>query len=305
MSAYTTLDLIKSVKVRGMFPDASAGTFSAENILLLASEEIRLQVVPLILSAREKYYETFVDYPLVANQAIYPIPERAVGGICSLIQYINNQAVTNISPLDPTSVATTQTGLYPRGFYFENDHIVIYPTPNATQGVVRMRYPQRTSLLVTPSECAQITEVDSVAETVTVTSYPSSWASAIKVDFVSNTVPYTPYGLDYSINVITPGMSDSVISFVDLPKNREGLLQVKVGDWLAPAGYTCLPEVMSEFFPFLAQLVVVKLHEADNNQEAAGIAMKKLQEYGETAIRLITPREQFGLKKIKSDWRNW
>ena len=62
---------------------------------------------------------------------------------------------------------------------------------------------------------------------------------------------------------------------------------------------------MSEFFPFLAQLVVVKLYEADNNQEAAGIAMKKLQEYGETAIRLITPREQFGLKKIKSDWRNW
>jgi hypothetical protein len=305
MTAYTSLDLVKSVRVRGMFPDASAGTFSAENILLLASEEIRLQVVPLILSAREKYYETFVEYPLTADQAIYPIPERAVGGVCSLVQYVNNQAVTNIPPLDPTSVATTQTGLYPRGFYFENDHIVIYPTPNATQGTIRIRYPQRTSLLVLPSECAQITAVDAVAETVEVTSYPSTWSAATKFDFVSNTVPYTPYGLETTCNTIVPGMSSTIISFTDLPKNREGLLQVKVGDWLAPAGYTCLPEIMSEFFPFLAQLTVVKLHEADNNNEAAGIAAKKMQDYAEAAIRLITPRETFGLKKVKSDWRNW
>ena len=54
MSAYTTLDLIKSVRVRGMFPDASQGSLSAENILLLANEELRLSIVPMILAAREK-----------------------------------------------------------------------------------------------------------------------------------------------------------------------------------------------------------------------------------------------------------
>jgi hypothetical protein len=30
-----------------------------------------------------------------------------------------------------------------------------------------------------------------------------------------------------------------------------------------------------------------------------------MQDYAEAAIRLITPRETFGLKKVKSDWRNW
>ena len=129
MSVYTTDDLIKSIRVRGMFPDASKGSYSAENLLMVASEELSIKVVPMILSAREKYYETFVDYPLVSGMPLYPIPERAVGGVISLAQYIINQSVANLTPLDPTSVLTTVTGLYPKGFFFEDDHIMVYPTP--------------------------------------------------------------------------------------------------------------------------------------------------------------------------------
>lgn len=305
MSAYTSTDLINSVRVRAMLPDASKGSFSPENILLLATEELRLNIVPLILSVREKYYETYVEYNLEANKTEYKIPERATGGVLSMVQYIKNNAVTNLGPVDGTSVSTTNTGLYPRSFFFENDHIVIYPKPSSSEGVLRLRYPQKPSIIELVSKCAQITAVDPVLETVTVSAYPSDWASPMPIDFVSNKVPYTPYGIDTPINVITANAYDFTFSFTDLPYDRNGDLQVKVGDWLAPAGYTPIPEVMSEFFPLLAQATAVKCLEANGDKENATIAAAKLRFYSETAIKLITPRDEYGNKKVKSDWRNW
>lgn len=302
MSQYTTQDLIKSVRVRGMFPDASQGSLSPENILLLASEELRLNIVPLILSAREKYYETYVEYPLVANQSIYAIPDRAIGGLASMVQFIINEAITNLTPFDPNAAATTMAGMFPKGFYFENDHIVIYPTPSSSAGTIRIRYFQRPSLLEQTSNCAQITEVDSVNGTVTCSSIPTSWASGMKVDFINNNTPHTPYGVDSEIQNIAAG---NVISFGTLPTNREGLLAVKKYDWLALAGYTPLPEIMSEFFVLLAQHTVVRLQEALSDNEAKAKAKEDLKEFRQAALKLITPRDQWGLKKVKSDWRNW
>ena len=305
MSAYTTTDLIKSVRVRGMFPDASAGTLSADNILLIASEELRLSIVPMILAVREKYYETYVDYDLESGRGLYPIPDRAVGGIASCVQYILNQSVSNLPPLDPNQVATTVTGSYPKGFYFENDHVVMYPTPNSSSGTVRIRYFKRPSLLEQTINCAQITAVDDTASTVTVRSMPSSWSSAMAYDFISNTVPYTPYGIDTIADGID--LTNLVMTFTTsgLPRDTDDRLMPKVGDWVALAGYTPLPEVMSEFFPLLAQATAVKLLEAIGDKENMTIAAAKLKAYADGAIRLITPRDQFGLKKVKSDWRNW
>ena len=302
MSAYTTADLIASVRVRGMFPDASQGSLSADNILLLATEELRLTIVPMILAVREKYYETYVDYPMVASKSIYPLPLRATGGICSLVQFIVNQAVYNLSNIDATAVATTQTGLYPRGFYFQDNNIVLYPTPNATAGTIRIRYYQRPSLLINTTASSQITALDQAAGTVTLAAAPSAWSSGVKYDFIPNVDPYSPYGVDSVLSNID--LSTNTLSFGTLPVNTDGTFLVSIGDWIAPAGQTPVPGIPSEFFPLLAQTVACKLLEAIGDPNIA-VAQQKLQAYAQNAIRLITPREVFGLKKVKSDWRNF
>lgn len=302
MSAYTSDDLIKSVRVRGMFPDASQGSLSPENILLVASEELRMSIVPMILAVREKYYETFTEYDLTNNQAIYDIPKRAIGSMTSIVQYIVNNSMYALAPLDPKSIITTVSGLYPRGFYFENDKIVVYPTPNATQGTLRVRYYQRPSILLQTINCAQISSVDETNGTVTVSSYPSSWSSAMLVDFVSNKTPYTPYSVDKAISVISAG---NVISFTTLPTNREGTSVVQIGDWLAPAGYTPIPEVLDEFFPILAAATALKLLSATGSREDHAIVKEELKEFIASGVKMITPRDVYGLKKVKSDWRNW
>lgn len=301
MSSLTTTDLIESVRVRGMFPDASQGSLSADNILLIASEELRLMIVPMIMSAREKYYETYIDYPLVAEQSLYRIPERAVGGVASMVQFIKDGSVRNVGLIDPNTISTTSYGQYPEYHYFENENVVVYPTPSSASGTLRIRYFQRPSLLAKTINCAQIMSVDSVNGTVTVNTYPSSWASGMKVDFISNSTPHTPYGIDQEIQVISAG---NVISFNSLPLNKDGDLAVAKYDWLALAGYSPLPEIMSDFFPVLAQATAVKLLEATSDP-GVNQARSKLKEYADSALRLISPRNQWGLKKVVSNWRNF
>lgn len=307
MSAHTSDDLIKSVRVRGMFPDASRGSLSAENILLIASEEIRERIAPLILSVREHYYETYIDYDVVANQSIYQIPYRAIGGLASTVQYISNQSVVPLSNLDPYSQESTNSSGTPRGFWFENEHITVYPKPNSASGQVRVRYYQRPSLLAQTIDCSQIIEVDSANSTVKVRLYPSSWSSGLLVDFISNNAPYTPYAVDYSLSSIAvPDISsETLLTFAALPMDKDGNLAVKIGDWVALAGYTPMPEIMPEFFPSLAQATALRLMLATGDYEGAKGAKDELKEMLATAIRLITPREQFGLKKVVSDWRNF
>lgn len=308
MSAHTSDDLIRSVRVRGMFPDASKGSYSAANILMIASEELRMKLVPMIMTVREKYYETYVDYDMTVGQSLYDIPARASGGIASLVQFVLNQYVVPLQPMDPVNQVTTNTGTAPQGFWFENDKIVIYPTPNVSQGVIRIRYYQRPSLLIQTNEAAQVQSVDQVSKSITVRAVPQTWASGIEMDFISGKNPYTPYGLDCTIDSLsTPSLSDdTTIAFVDaLPLDDDGALAVKVGDWICPSDYTPIPEVMAEFFPILAQMTACKLMEATKDLDGLATAKASLNEMMQAAVKMITPRDQFGLKKVKSDWRNW
>lgn len=294
--SYTTTDLLSTVKVRGMFPDASTGSLSSASLLNLATEELHIVLVPLILSVREKYYETYADTALTASQATYAISKRAIGGIVSSVQYIYNNAVYQLNPIDPNSVSTTNTSPFPNSFYFENNNLVIYPTPSTTQGTLRMRFFQRPSRLAQTSNCAQVTSFDTVAKTVTCSSVPSTWGNGSTVDFIPQGIPYTPYGLDQAVT----GVSSGVISFsASLPS------ALAISDWVALSEYTPIPELPFEFFPVLAQATVVKGLEAIGDQLNLPIAQQKLQAYLENAIKLVTPRDQNGTKKVVSSWRSW
>lgn len=299
---YTTDDLVASVKIRGMFPDVAEGSLSPENILLVATEELHSSIVPLVLSVREKYYETYLDQPMISGIDTYKLPERSIGSMVSCVQYILNQQVKALNPIDPVNQVSTNTGLYPKAFWFQNDSIVIYPMPNSTQGVIRLRYSQRPSILTGTINCAQISAVDQVNGTVTIARIPTGWVSGTMLDIVDGKLPFTAYAIDKEATAVT-GFD---VSFASLPLAADGIAsRVKKGDWLVPAGYTCLPEVLNEFFPMLAQSTAVKLLEATGANEHLPAATAKLKAYGENAIRLITPRDQWGLKKVCSNWRNW
>lgn len=302
---FTTDDLINSVRVRGMLPDSSTGSYSNESILTLANEELKLTIVPLIISAREKYYEYVTDYNLEADKSFYPIPERACGGIVSSIQYILDNQVVHLNPIDAQSVRTLQPGIRPMGFYFQNNDIVVFPTPAVTQGTLRVIYPKATSNLTLTNKAAQILEVNYTDKTVKIQALPDArWSGAFLVDFVSRKAPYSPIAIDQIVNNITEGVSDYTISFPELPmRGIEGLVQV--GDWVTIANETPIPEIMNEFFSILSEATICKVYESEGNSEAFQKSMSRFAEYSQRALKLITPRDSFGLKKVCSNWRNW
>ena len=297
---WTTDDLITSVRVRGMFPDASQGSLSPQNILMFAYEELIANIVPMVLAVREHYYETYYDQNMVNGVQVYAIPTRSVASTLSVVQYILNNSIMPLNPIDPEEIVSTVPEIYPKAFYYQGGAICLDQVPSRTQGTIRMRYYQRPGILTQTVNCGLITGIDTTLNTVTVAQVPSTWAAGTSFDFIPGYLPYTPYGL----SMVCTGVTGTVISFSSLPLSPLGNVAVAVGDWLAPAGYSCIPELPNEFFPLLAQATAVKLLEATGAEEHLSAAMTMLKSYADNATRLISPRDQWGLKRVCSAWRN-
>lgn len=70
--------LVDSVKLRMMFP-LSQQTFTYNDILKIANEEMMINAVPQVKMAHEEYFVFRVMVPLVQNIARYEIPYRSLG----------------------------------------------------------------------------------------------------------------------------------------------------------------------------------------------------------------------------------
>lgn len=294
--AWTTDDLQTTIKNRAMIPDASAGSFGPAALLAYASEELLLTLVGMILGCREKYYETYQDTAVQAGVSTLAIPARAIGGVVSCVQYLYQNRVRELHPIDPATIVTTDTALSPSNFYFQNNSIVLYPTPTNATGTVRQRYFQRPNRLEQTINCGKITAFDTNAVTVTVAAAPSTWSTGNLLDFIPQTASQaTPYGLNSALT----GATGNVLSFAALPA------AVAVGDWVALAEYTPIPEIPFEFQVVLAQATACSALEANGDQAGLGAAKAKLDAYVQAAIKLLTPRAQAGQKKVVSGWRRF
>ncbi len=290
---WTTLDLLTSIKNRAMIPDASSGSLGTATLLNYATEELLITVVPMILGVREKYYETYTDTALTSSLTSIPVPARAVGGTLSSVQYIFGTAFRQMLPIDPATVVSSARGT-PTNYYFENNTIVPYPLPMTTQGTIRMRYFQRPNRLEQTINCAQITSFD--ATTVTCSSLPTAWVTTNTVDFIPKTASQaTPYGIDKAIT----NVASTTLTFAAVPS------ATAVGDWIALSEYTPIPEIPFEFQAVLAQASACKALEAIKDQAGLKIAAEKLEQYQAAAVKMMTPRDQGGLKKIVSNWRQF
>jgi hypothetical protein len=75
---YTSDKLIEAVKRKIIFPTSQA-TFTEEDILAFANEEMFISQVPAVMQYHEEYFVYRVQTPLVSNVSRYSIPDRAIG----------------------------------------------------------------------------------------------------------------------------------------------------------------------------------------------------------------------------------
>jgi hypothetical protein len=267
----------------------------------MATEELHIKLLPLILSVREDLYVAPPkDYAITANQSHYVIPTRASGTVLRDVQVVQDSRIYSLPAVDSDEITTTSTGEV-EGYYLEHNDVVLYPTPAATTGTLRLRYFMRPSRLAATTACAQISAINTVTSTVTVSSIPSSWATNTVVDFIKAQAPYYNLAIDQTIT----GVSGTDITFSSLPTN------LAVNDWLALAEYSPIPQVPHEFLPVLAQMTVAKALEAIGDREGARAAERVLTGTGTepdtgmiaSVLKLITPRVVGEPKKVIQ--RNW
>lgn len=160
---YTSDDLIAAVKRKISFPTYQS-TFTDNDILAFANEEMMIAQVPSILTYHEEYLVYSKEVPLVENQNRYALPERSIGLKLRDIFYKDSNGnlsdMTRISPDDKAFFQISSganNGV--RKFYLENNDVVVLPIPTTgPTGFLVMSYFLRPNQLVANNRAAIISK---------------------------------------------------------------------------------------------------------------------------------------------------
>lgn len=147
---YTSTELIAAVQRKMSMPIAQQ-TFSEEDILAFATEELFLSQIPSILQFHEEYLVYSQTIPLEAGVSRYDLPERAIGMKLRDLFYEDSNG--NLLPLANVGMGNSEhytgSGQIPRYFHMEGDEIVVVPSiTGSVSGNLIAKYYLRPNSLV-------------------------------------------------------------------------------------------------------------------------------------------------------------
>lgn len=292
---YTTTEIIESLKMRGLIPENSEKTFSADELIRFMDEELRTVIVPKIMTVRENFFLSYYDQTLVANQTRYNIHPRAIGMKIKLLFWLdqNGQTRQKLSLTDVDELTTNNwwaiTG-NPGMYYFQDNFVEILPIPTqGIQGSLRQYFFMRRNQLIASSSAGQIVDISGL--NVEINNTPTNFTASVEYDFVKGQPGFQNLAIDQ-----TPtGVSGTVFTFSELP---EGLA---VGDWLCLAGTSPIPQVPLEIFPVISQTTVAVALMAMNDRAGADEAFKKRNEMMDQSMLLVGTRAENNAKVIVSN----
>lgn len=275
-NTWTTSDLISDIKLLGHVPEGNS-TFTPANLIRLAQMEIQTPIAKQILSSRGGYYLTYADYPIV-DSGLYDIPAGCVAGALANVELVQEPTIIPVNQLEESEQFSTNsptTTSY--GFFMRGNYVQILPIPNI--GVARLWYFKRTNDLILTSQAGQINLIDILNLTVSVNFVPTNFIVGSSMDFCGDQPPFNVFGTQ-----IITAINGTDITLDALPD------EISVGDWLCLEGQTPVPQIPVEYRLPLTQRVVCKIYELQGYNDKLAAAQKKLKEYEENAMNMITPR---------------
>jgi hypothetical protein len=287
--AYTTADLISAVKRRSFAP-VSQNTFSETDLLALADEEVQTLIVPEIMGVREEYFVSYKDTALVANQAAYAIPHRAIGMAVREVKLVDAGGnFIDLPQISPEALSSDATGT-PNSFYVRDNSIVLWPTPSAAVGTLRVYFCRAQATLIPTSSAAIVSTV--IGNDVSINGAPAAFTTSETYDFIRGRGGQEVLGEDLAVT----GVGASSMSFTATPPST-----VIAGDYVAIAGQSPLIQLPREYRVVLTQAVVVRVLKS-MRLEGWDVEQKTLDGMVEKARELISPRVIGEPAKILSVW---
>lgn len=309
-SILTSNDLIKSIKRRAFIPKDQA-TFTNEDFLEMATEEITIGLMEQIIEARGNYLVYYIDVPLIVDQTAYSIPSRAHGSklreayIASadkpedIVYDLTQIDVEDLSDINNYySSQNSQTH-----FYLRNDKVIISPDVVKDSYVIRMFFYMRPNKLVTNDRAAIVASIadstqiiDAVSTSVKIFSFssmPKHFVSGMSVDITSHVSPNKI--LDFSISPVAINLTLKTITI----KSSDLQETISVGDYFTSAEETIVPNLPTEYHPIVAQRTARACLEAMNDDSGYAKATSKLQEMEKSVLKIVTNRVEGSPKKIR------
>lgn len=196
---FTSNRLIEAVK-RSMSMPISQITFSDEDILAFATEELFLSQMPSILQYHEEYFVYQQKIPLKPSQSRYPIPNRAIGMKLRDLYYVDNTGnlieMSRINPDDESFFQSdSNSNPTPIHYKIENNSIVIIPeVTQSVYGDLLFSYYLRPNSLVKDEKAAICS---AFSKNITINSLP---AAGEKISIAGETFEA---GVDYIVGANT------------------------------------------------------------------------------------------------------
>jgi hypothetical protein len=207
MSKPLTADqLIESIKRRASIP-TSQDTFTDEDLLEFANEELQLGVVPGIMSVHEDHLLFEEEVAIEANRSDYEIPHRALGNKLRDVQFKvgenNLTELTRIGIGERFSEYSSETNI--RKFYVKGNKVVLNSSVGAQpSGSLVFVYYIRPSSLVKLEEVGVISNINEDTGVVTLSNIPNSFNVVNTYDLYKADSPSSILDIDLSISSINP-----------------------------------------------------------------------------------------------------
>lgn len=257
MSLYDSAELLSVIQQRGSVP-VNAGSWDNASLLRTASEVVRTWHLPLLIQAKGEYLVKETQMACVAGQREYLLgPRAAAVRLLSLISANKENQLDEMTPRAQSELGVDRTRrATPRYYSFREGYAQLYPLPANTSDSLKVLWHIRPSRIVVTTDCWQITAITPATPDATHTQLGFGGAATAAVsgaagtlyDFVGVRNPFPIKGFDApSTATVTVSVSTTAVFLTSsIPSD------LAVGDWVAAAGYTPMPNVVEELHTAVA-----------------------------------------------------
>lgn len=291
---YTTTALVAKVKRDAILP-SSQNLYLPADIIAVLSDELQSVIVPLLMAVREEYLVVNYDQAITSGDYTYFVAPRAVGQKLRAVVLLDSAGnEIKLGRIEPEDVATSPWLANPNniGFSMDNDQIILFPnTANLTAYSLRQKIFRRPNDLIATGSAGQITTINTATKEVTLNRMPSTWTTSTTFDMIKGTPSFRAHAEDRAITTI----SGFVLTFTaTLPTD------LAVGDWIAEAGFSPIPQVPYEVHKLLAQRGVVRVLEGMGDANGKNMAEATYEDMVKRFREMVSPRVDGSPRKVIS-----
>lgn len=309
MARWDTTQLANTVIRDAKVPAGSAYRDSNNaKILAIATEEQEATVVPELIKVQGNHLLAYTDTTLVAGTSRYRLPERAIRPERVVVVNSAGKLVARLPLASGDMVDEVLAGYMPSGeaigyWVPENNHAAVALRDSVLQSGYSLRifYRRQPNTLAATASCVKIgtwPANNSGALTFAIINAGDALATLVEgdeYDIIKQFVSFESVAEDVTFQSIGAGTAETLDGFTTTQS-------IASGDYIAPAGYTPVPQLPVAMHAVLAAFTTARVLREMGNTRAADLAQAAAERKLTSALTTITPRGDDAETVVEKNW---